>query len=195
MSTNLETIRRWIRVAFRKRRRGRRRELPQDLPNGSRLSELTNSWRDQASRDEWSRISCAKVMRAPFVILHDAPIGAALELLERNGLCALLVVDGNQDLQGLVTREDLMAGCDDCPEAGIDPRCVGDVMLAEVDVVGETDTLGTAFSLLMNERSPCLPVLDWRGHVVGILAESDILEVSGHLAGTHCGVAPHASGR
>ncbi|TCG03255.1 hypothetical protein BZM27_49845 [Paraburkholderia steynii] len=134
-------------------------------------------------------------MHAPFVILHDAPISAALELFERNGLYALPVVDGNQDLQGLVTREGLMAGCDGRSAAGIDPRCVGDVMLAELDVVGETDTLGTAFSLLMDGRSPCLPVLDWRGHVVGILAESDILEASGHLAGIHCGVAPHPAGR
>jgi CBS-domain-containing membrane protein len=96
-------------------------------------------------------------MHVPFVILPDTPIGAALELLEHNGLYALLVVDGNDDLLGLVTREDLMADCDERPEADIDPRCVGDVMLAEVDVVGGTDVLATAFSLLMDERSPCLP--------------------------------------
>jgi hypothetical protein len=53
-----------------------------------------------------------------------------------------------------------MADCDVRPGADIDPRCVGDLMLAEVDIVGETDTLGTAFYLLLDARSPCLPVLD-----------------------------------
>ncbi|WP_161556789.1 HPP family protein [Paraburkholderia hospita] len=161
----------------------------------SRLSELANAWRDQAARDDWSRVSCANIMHAPFVVLRDTPVAAALELLELNGLCALPVVDSNQDLLGLVTREDLMANCDVRPEADIDPQCVADVMLAEVDMVGETDTLGTAFYLLLDSRSPCHPVLDWRGHVVGMLAESDILEVSGHRAGIRCRVAPHPVGR
>jgi hypothetical protein len=160
MSTKLETIRRWIRGAFRMRGRDRPPELPQGLTYDSQLRELTNAWRDQAARDDWRRLSCASVMHAPFPVSRDAPVGVAWELLERNGMCALPVVDTNQDLLGLITREDLMADCDVRPGADIDPRCVGDLMLAEVDIVGETDTLGTAFYLLLDARSPCLPVLD-----------------------------------
>lgn len=195
MSTKLETIRRWIRGAFGMRGRDRPPELPQDLTYDPQLRELTNAWRDQAARDDWRRVRCASVMHAPFAVLRDTPVGVAWELLERNGMCALPVVDTNQDLLGLVTREDLMADCGLRRGADMDPRCVGDLMLAEVDMVGETDTLGTAFHLLLDARSPCLPVLDWRGHVVGILSESDILEASGHRAGTHCRVASHPVGR
>ena len=194
MSTKLVRFLRWIRGAFRMKGRDRPPELPQDLAYDSQLRELTNAWRDQAARDDWRRVSCANVMHAPFAVTRDTPVGVAWELLERNGMCALPVVDTNQDLVGLVTREDLMADCGVGLGADIDPRCVGDLMTAEVDMVGEADTLGTAFYLLLNARSPCLPVLDWRGHVVGLLSEADILEASGHRAGTHCRVAPHPAG-
>ncbi|MFP3558494.1 CBS domain-containing protein [Paraburkholderia sp. SIMBA_049] len=120
-------------------------------------------------------------MHAPFVVLPDTPVGAALELLERNGIYAVPVVDRNQYLLGLITRELLMADRNELSEmTGLDLRRAADVMYTEVDAVGETDILGTAFCLLINERSPCLLVLDSRGHVVGMLAESDILEVSRH---------------
>jgi CBS domain-containing membrane protein len=181
MST-LATIRQWMRGAF-PGKGGWSIPHPRQAQGAAiarRLEELTLAWQEQASRDEWSRLRCGKVMRSSLVTMPDTSIGAALELLQRNGTSAAPVVDGEQQLLGLVTVDQLTIVPDHLASTTrAEPQRVGDVMITDIESVGDTDCLATAFQMLMVAQCACLPVVDWRGHVVGMLVESDILDLPG----------------
>ncbi|WP_177200581.1 CBS domain-containing protein [Paraburkholderia diazotrophica] len=162
----------------------------------SQLGAWTRIWREQDSNDDWTRLRCINVMRSPLVSTPDTPIDAALALLLDNGAEAMPVVDREQNLVGLVTASCLTAG----PEhlhatTPADRQCVGKVMLTDIDAVGETDSIATAFAILTEEGCHCLPVLDWHGHVAGVLTEADILDLSGSPAAARWRVSAYLTGR
>ncbi|MBP0589911.1 CBS domain-containing protein [Paraburkholderia sp. LEh10] len=193
---DLGKIHRWLRAAFRRNAPRARLQRPdavasQNRTDHSRLGELTKSWHEQANHDDWSRLTCEKVMHSPFVVTPETLVPAALELLEFNSMHAFPVVDSDQYLVGMVTREQLTAAWEQyLATSRTDLQCVSEIMVTDVSAVLDTDTLGTAFLLLLNERSACLTVLDWRSHVVGTLAESDILEVARPPVPVSCRVSP-----
>ena len=181
----LATIRQWVRGAFSRKRGGgnpRRRKL-QDAEIVPQFGELSTAWQERSNRDEWSKLRCCKVMRSPPMITPDTSTGEALALLRRNGFDAAPVVDADQQLLGVVSVGQLTAVRDRLVSTRhADPPPVGELMITVIESVCDTDCLATAFLMLMG-GCPCLPVIDWRGYVVGMLMETDILAVSAEVAG------------
>jgi CBS-domain-containing membrane protein len=196
---NLMKIRRWIHAAFRKSG-PRERVAPLDASEGWTddvlLRDFTRTWHDQAASDQWSRLTCAKVMHSPIIILPDTPVADALELLECNSMLGLPAVNAEQRLIGLITREQLTAACEQRPAtSSTDVQRVSPMMVTGVVAVRKDTSLGSAFLILMGDQSPCLPVVDWRGHVVGMLGEADILEIARTFASVRCPMSPPSAHR
>jgi acetoin utilization protein AcuB len=114
-------------------------------------------------------------------------IAHARELMERHRVNQLpVVVDGR--LVGIVTDRDLRDAFPSvfdvgqwrrrpAAPSGSDPAAVTveQVMTANVTVAGPGDSLAAAVRLMRRQRIGALPIVD-RGHVVGILTRSDILD-------------------
>jgi CBS-domain-containing membrane protein len=109
-----------------------------------------------------------------------------LELLQRNGINEAPVVDEAQQLLGLVTVGQLAIVHDQfASTARTEAQRVADVMTTDIEAVADTDCLATAFLTFMDAQC-CLPVLDWRGNVVGMLVESAILDLTGRPLTSRC---------
>jgi CBS domain-containing protein len=191
---NLVKVRRWIHAAFRTsgpRARVAPLEASEGWTDDAHLRDFTRTWHDQAASDQWSRLTCAKVMHSPIIILPDAPVAEALELLECNSMLGLPAVNAEQRLIGLITREQLTAACEQRPAtSSTDVQRVSPMMVTGVVAVRKDTSLGSAFLILMGDQSPCLPVVEWRGHVVGMLGEADILEIASTFATAKCPTSP-----
>ena len=84
-------------------------------------------------------------------------------------------------LVGLVTHRDLLRAQARLPRG----RSVSasEVMTREVETVSPETSVRQAIIRLLDDRFGCLPVVDARGKLVGILTESDIVRFAGRLLG------------
>ncbi len=110
-------------------------------------------------------------------------LAQALEIMEKNHIRRLPVVDDGGALLGIVTRSDILEA--QPTEVGRPPdreqlqRALSGipaeaVMTVNVHTIYQTDTLGHAAEIMMNEKIGGLPVLDADGKLVGLITESDI---------------------
>jgi len=102
-------------------------------------------------------------------------LAQALEIMEKNHIRRLPVVDDGGALLGIVTRSDILEA--QPTEVGRPPdreQLQRAVMTVNVHTIYQTDTLGHAAEIMMNEKIGGLPVLDADGKLVGLITESDI---------------------
>lgn len=103
----------------------------------------------------------------------------AARLMRENHVGSLVVVDKiGWPVQpvGMITDRDLAVGV---MALGLDPEKtpVEGVMRPRVALVRETDGLGKAIALMRAEGVRRLPVINAEGHLVGILAADDLIEL------------------
>jgi CBS domain-containing protein len=99
-------------------------------------------------------------------------------LLRRGSVRHLPVVEGER-LVGLVTHRDLLAAAARGPAApGVSAL---DVMTRDVTTVRPEAPLSEALQLMLRNKFGCLPVVDARGALVGILTDSDLVRFCGEL--------------
>lgn len=115
---------------------------------------------------------------SPYTSLAEAD-----ELLKKNRIRRLPVVDRENRLLGIVTVRDLLAAR---PPEAIHPRSqeemvrilssitIGAVMKKQPISAYQTDTIGRAAELMLDHKIGGLPVIDVNDKVVGIITESDI---------------------
>ncbi|NOY27929.1 MAG: CBS domain-containing protein [Oligoflexia bacterium] len=124
----------------------------------------------------------------PITIPQQATVAEALDLMVRNEIHELPVVDGN-DLVGIITERDLRAllgpGIKDgdlsnVPQQRLDVG-VDDVMSSVVHAVQLDEGLGEAARILADLRVGALPVLNATGTLVGILSVTDVLAAAAPL--------------
>jgi CBS domain-containing protein len=114
----------------------------------------------------------------------DMPLKAAVELLVRNGISSLPVVDQSGDLVGIVTEGDLVIlEIDPQPHASIlvrEPRSVpatvGEVMTRDVVTLPDGADVSEAARLMLERHLRHIPLLA-EGHLVGIVSRRDVLRV------------------
>jgi CBS domain-containing protein len=125
----------------------------------------------------------AEVMTAPpLTTTTDAGVDDALALLGHHHVTSLPVVDATGRLQGLLHEVDVIRGrvphqAPGAPSHSTPPSVVADVMAPVPARLGPDTDLATAADLLGSSSVTSLPVVDGRGHVVGMLSRSDVVGV------------------
>jgi CBS domain-containing membrane protein len=118
-------------------------------------------------------------------LLPTANVAEARELMHKNKIHHLPVVDDNNTLIGLVTLTNVLAATDSIlrdPDNSIHPSdvMVKDIMVTDVATVDERASLRQAALFLEKHRIGCLPVVT-DGMLQGIITETDFVAVAINL--------------
>ena len=118
-------------------------------------------------------------------LLPTANLAEARELMHRNKIHHLPVVDDSNTLIGLVTLTNVLAATDSIlrdPDNSIHPAAVivKDIMVTDVATVDENASLRQAALFLEKHRIGCLPVVT-DGMLKGIITETDFVAVAINL--------------
>lgn len=116
----------------------------------------------------------------------NAPISQARQLMEKNRIRHLPVVEG-RGLIGIVTDRDVRVA--EARGRGEAELLVADVMTQNVLTVGPDTMVDQAAMLMVDSKIGCLPVLNAEDEVVGIITDSDILNVFVEATGAGSGAA------
>jgi Zn-dependent protease len=103
-----------------------------------------------------------------------ATLADAVELLMRTSQHDFPVVDGEGQVLGVLTRQDLIAGLGGL---GGPATPVAEVMRREVPTVSMHASFEEAFMLMQSSGSPALPVVDHRGRLVGLITPDNVGEM------------------
>jgi CBS domain-containing membrane protein len=130
-----------------------------------------------------------EIMTAPAVTLERSDtVAFAEELMAAEQVRHLPVVDG-EVLVGLISQRDVLAASlsslDD-PDEEADRQAkreaeVGRVMRGTLETIGPEADVLEATERLLKERLGCLPVVDERLHVLGVVTRADILRLARDL--------------
>jgi acetoin utilization protein AcuB len=122
----------------------------------------------------------------PVSIVADAPALAALDAMIDRGIRHLPVVDFQGRVVGVVSIDDLRAALPmevnlQRPPSALEREAsrevlVGDLMTYAPDVIQGEASLADAAQCMADRRIGCLPVVDARGRLKGILSETDVLQ-------------------
>lgn len=121
------------------------------------------------------------MLKTPRLMRETEPIAAARQFLDEQG-SALLVVDGEERLVGIVTRADLSQRAERERDR---PLTIGDVAVRNLVTARPNETLRAAVQRMNRLGLRQLPVLasDTPGPVLGLLRRGDILMAYEQLAG------------
>jgi CBS domain-containing protein/RNA polymerase-binding transcription factor DksA len=130
----------------------------------------------------------------PVSIGADASALEALERMQDRGIRHLPVIDRAKRVVGVLSIDDLRAALPfevslRTPAAGPDAErarewCVGDVMTHAPVTLREGDSLAEAAERMAAGRFGCLPIVDAKGRLAGILSETDLLHALASLLWT-----------
>jgi len=121
----------------------------------------------------------------PISIEPEMSALAALDLMIDHGVRHLPVVESSQRVCGVVSFDDLRAALPIAVSLTIPPSAEGrqqaldvsvsDVMTPSPVTIGPDEALDQAVSRMIEGRFSCLPVVDERGHLDGVLTATDLL--------------------
>lgn len=125
-------------------------------------------------------LSVGDLMSRDLVTVSETePLRAVEELLRHHQIRHLPVVRGHR-LVGLVTHRDFLTALEqDRARRGGDPPWVSDFMTAQLVTVSADTPAQEAITLLLDRKIGCLPVVDARGCLMGLLTESDLVRYAG----------------
>ncbi|WP_426754156.1 CBS domain-containing protein [Myxococcus sp. Y35] len=103
------------------------------------------------------------------------------DLLKLQHIRHLPVLRGGK-LVGLVSHRDLIRALARHPaSSGAPPVTMGDIMTRELETVTPDLPVREAIHLLLEHRFGCLPVVDGKGALVGIVTEADFMRLASRL--------------
>jgi len=108
---------------------------------------------------------------APVTVHKDDNYDIAFDIMEKKDMHHLPVVDGENQVVGIVTRRDLQLAARVYKEA---PAEIAEVMHTPVFTISANATLSSAVKQMHENRVGCHPVMEDGKHVVGILTETDL---------------------
>ena len=101
-------------------------------------------------------------------------VGDAAKLLDQRRIGALVVVDDQRTLAGILSERDIVRGLSRHGPAVMDMK-VGDLMTADVLTCAPEDTIDSLMSTMTSNRIRHLPVLDG-GKLAGIITIGDVVK-------------------
>lgn len=116
--------------------------------------------------------SLASVMKSPVItVSEETDMAEAANLMTVNDTRRLVVVDGENNIIGIVTQTDIIKNLSiDC---FISFRKVEQIMRCKIITVRRKDPIPKAVRLMAENRISCVPVIE-DGKPVGIITERDI---------------------
>jgi CBS domain-containing protein len=108
----------------------------------------------------------------PFCVSPDTPVSEAAEVMEREDIGAIPVLDGEQ-LTGVITDRDIVIRA---IAKGKDPRGmpVREIWTRDVITVTPDAKLSDAMKLMASHQVRRLPVVDDENRLVGVVAQADV---------------------
>lgn len=108
------------------------------------------------------------------IIAPDATIRSAIDLMKREHVGALVVVDEEQCLLGVVSEREIIQNLD---FEGARPlsTLVGTVMRIDGPVAHQEDTLQSVMEVMTASRARHVPVVEY-GHPIGIVSLGDVVK-------------------
>ena len=107
-------------------------------------------------------------------ITPDATIVDAADLLAREGIGAVLVVDGNGDLAGIISERDIVRAMPKLGQAVFEAT-VADLMTAEVITCRPESDVEELMRDMTENRIRHLPVVDDGGKLSGVVSIGDVV--------------------
>jgi CBS domain-containing protein/RNA polymerase-binding transcription factor DksA len=130
----------------------------------------------------------------PVSVAPDASALEALERMQEHGFRHLPVLDGARRVVGVLSIDDLRAALPfevslRSPAQGAQAEsarewCVGDLMTHAPVTLKEGDPLALAAEHMAERRIGCLPIVDDKGTLEGLLSETDLLHALASLLWT-----------
>jgi CBS domain-containing protein len=114
----------------------------------------------------------------PVTVLPSTPVGEVWQIMTERRFRHMLVSDGANRLLGLVSQRDLLSSAGGRPDSDGDRRPISELMRASVDTVRPECCAAEAARYMLRRKHSCLPVVDDRGDLVGILTEADFLRLA-----------------
>ncbi len=130
--------------------------------------------------------------RHPIMVSKNTPAGEAQQIMAENKVRHLPVVADGKQLVGLVTRTRLALKSDALGSLNVweisryvSDLAVKDLMLKrrQVQIISPTRTIERAARLMTDYRIGCLPVVEDRDVVVGIITEVDVMRAFQEMMG------------
>jgi CBS domain-containing protein len=108
----------------------------------------------------------------PFCVSPDTPISEVAEVMEREDIGAIPVLEGDQ-LSGMITDRDIVVRA---VAKGKDPRGmpVREIWSRDVVTVTPDEDFSDAMKLMAGHQVRRLPVVDDENRLVGIVAQADV---------------------
>ena len=107
-------------------------------------------------------------------IAADRTIAQAVNVLTERRIGALLVMDGNDAVDGIISERDIV-GALSRSGADVLTQKVSDLMTTDVRSCSCHDTIAEVMTVMTQERSRHLPVID-DGKVVGMISIGDVVK-------------------
>ena len=108
---------------------------------------------------------------SPVTIRSDAGYSAAFEIMHKQDLHHLPVVDENDAVVGILTRRDLQLAAQHFQDAPVE---VSEVMHSPVFSISADTSLSAAAKQMVEHHIGSLPVMDENQRVIGMLTETDL---------------------
>ena len=115
----------------------------------------------------------------------DTPFSRVWEIFSSHRIRHLPVVDSQRKLKGLITQRDfyrIVPPRREVEDDGsfylketLDQFILQKVMTQDVVTLHPQDTLGAAIHLMVERKYGCIPVVDEKGVLAGILTQTDVL--------------------
>ncbi len=114
--------------------------------------------------------------RTVYTVAPDQSAREALELLNRHRIGCLVVVDGNGDIQGIVSERDILRNVSEC-DGNPTHETVERLMTSrdEMIVAMEDDEIDYAMRIMTDNRIRHLPVAN-ESHLTGIISIGDLVK-------------------
>ncbi|HTJ46787.1 MAG TPA: CBS domain-containing protein [Kofleriaceae bacterium] len=108
-------------------------------------------------------------------IAPDADAEAAHQLMHQDHIHHLVITEGSR-IVGVISERDLGGAHGASVRQG---KHVRDLMTREPMTIEQDETVRRAANVLRGNEIGCLPVVDGKGHVVGMLTATDFLDMIG----------------
>lgn len=134
-------------------------------------------------------ISIDEFMTAePYTLREAHSLSDARKVMTERNIRHIPITDGDRHLIGLVTQRDVLAATvptsrqqtKSAPHEGDADIKLSDIMIRDVSVIQQTDSLRQAALYIQAHKYGCLPVLS-ADRLVGIITDSDFIDIAINL--------------
>ncbi|HWO99134.1 MAG TPA: HPP family protein [Methylococcus sp.] len=155
---------------------------------------------DRVLRREFGEVTCAHIMSRDLVTVEfGEPLEATWELMRREGVGAIPVVDRARHVIGIITLGDFVRHADSerfaslgsrirrllraSPKVTSDkPEVAGQIMSAPVVTAREDQHIATLAGILIEKGVRQVPIVDQQGKLIGLVTQADLLGALSRLA-------------